>query len=103
MVIGRLLGWLLLLAALAVLGRDLIAWHETHSFAPIALGQLWYDIDRGSLNTLQAAVQRHVAPWLWDPVIATVLRWWAVLVLAVLGVFFRWAFRRRGHGRRRWA
>jgi hypothetical protein len=101
MVIGRLLGWLLLLAALAVLGRDLIAWHATGHFVPIATGQLWYDLDRGSLNLAQAAIQRHVATWLWNPVVTTILSFWAVLVLAVPGLLLLWACRRRGYSRRR--
>ncbi|GGB57922.1 hypothetical protein GCM10011316_32510 [Roseibium aquae] len=47
-------------------------------FMPI--GQLWFDLSRETLNLAQAAVQRHVSPVLWDPVIMTVLTWpvWAV-------------------------
>jgi len=95
MVVGRLLGWLILLAGLVVLGRDLIGWYDTRVFAPIALGQLWFDFSPGSLNLAQAVIQRYVHPALWDPVIVTVLLWWASAVLIVLGLLILWLFRPR--------
>ena len=48
--IGRLIGWIFFLAGLAVLARDVFVWIETKNWAPIALGQLWFDLDRSSLN-----------------------------------------------------
>jgi hypothetical protein len=101
MIIGRVIGWLLLLAALTVLGRDLIGWADTGEFAPIAAGQLWFSLDPGSLNLAQAAVQRHVAAWLWDPVIESMLLWWAVPVLSVPGLVLLVLCRRRTQPRRR--
>jgi hypothetical protein len=84
--IGRLIGWIFLLAGLAVLTRDAFVWVDTKHWAPIALGQLWFDLDRSSLNLVQAVVQRYIHPYLWDPIIVTVLLWWAFAVLMVLGV-----------------
>jgi len=83
--IGRLVGWVLFLAGLAVLARDVFEWMETKHWAPIALGQLWFNLDRSSLNLVQAVVQRYIHPFLWDPIIVTVLLWWAFAVLMVLG------------------
>ena len=83
--IGRLIGWIIFLAGLAVLARDVFVWIETKNWAPIALGQLWFDLDRSSLNLVQAVVQRYLHPYLWDPIIVTVLLWWAFAVLMVLG------------------
>ncbi len=100
MIIGRMIGWLLVLAALVVLGRDVIAWHETGSFEPVVIGKLWYDLHPASLNLIQAVIQRYVIPGLWDPVIVTVLLWWAAPVLAVIGLLLVWLFRAR-RGRRR--
>jgi hypothetical protein len=71
---------------LAVLARDAFVWIETKQWAPLALGQLWYDLNRSSLNLVQAVVQRYLHPYLWDPIIVTVLLWWAFAVLMVLGV-----------------
>jgi len=49
------------------------------------LGKAWYDINPGSLLLLQPAIERHVAQWLWNPVIQTVLEQPTWLVLGVLG------------------
>ena len=102
MIIGRIIGWILLLAAAVVLLRDLIAWFDTGGLAPIAAGQVWGDIHRSSLALVQSGIERSVAPWLWDPVLAAILSWWAVPVLAIPGLLFLRAFRaRRGRRRRR--
>jgi hypothetical protein len=93
--IGRLIGWIIFLAGLAVLVRDMFVWIDTKHWAPIALGQLWFDLDRSSLNLVQAVVQRYIHPFLWDPIIVTILLWWAFAVLMVLGVLILALFGRR--------
>lgn len=82
----RLLGLLLLLGALWAGVLQFQSWVDTGRFAPLALGQMWFDFDPPSLNLAQAVVERYLWPPLWDPVIATVLRWpaWAVLGLPAL-------------------
>ena len=62
----------------------------THS-----LGQLWYTLDRASLNAAQAGIQRHVWPPLWDPILITALRAPAWPTFAVLGLGLAWLFRDR--------
>jgi hypothetical protein len=84
--IGRLIGWTFFLAGLAVLVRDVLVWSDTKHWAPIALGQLWFDLNRSSLNLAQAVVQRYIHPFLWDPIIVTILLCWAFAVLMVLGL-----------------
>jgi hypothetical protein len=83
--IGRLIGWIILLSGFSVLVRDLLVWIDTRHWAPIALGQLWFDLNRSSLNLVQAVVQRYIHPFLWDPIIVTILLCWAFAVLMVLG------------------
>ena len=95
MIVGRVIGWIALLAGAAVFVRDLLVWVDTKHWAPIALGQLWYDLNRSSLNLVQAVVQRYIHPFLWDPIIVTVLLSWAFAVLMVLGVLLLVVFRRR--------
>jgi hypothetical protein len=56
-----------------------------------SLGSLIYSLDPPLLNTLQAAVQRHVSVWLWDGVIVPLLLLpaWALpcgLGLLLLGI-----------------
>ena len=95
MIIGRVIGWIALLAGAAVLVRDLLVWIDTKHWAPIALGQLWYDLNRSSLNLVQAVVQRYIYPFLWDPIIVSILLSWAFVVLMVLGVLLLIVFRKR--------
>ena len=95
MIVGRLIGWIILLAGGAVLVRDLLVWIDTKHWAPIALGQLWYDLNRSSLNLVQAVVQRYIHPFLWDPIIVSILLSWAFAVLMILGALLLVLFRRR--------
>jgi hypothetical protein len=95
MIVGRVIGWIALLAGAAVLLRDLLVWIDTKHWAPIALGQLWYQLNRSSLNLVQAVVQRYIHPFLWDPIIVSILLSWAFAVLMFLGVLLLIVFRRR--------
>jgi hypothetical protein len=95
MIVGRVIGWIALLAGAAVLVRDGLVWIDTKHWAPIALGQLWYELNRSSLNLVQAVVQRYIHPFLWDPIIVSVLLSWAFAVLMILGVLLMVVFRRR--------
>jgi hypothetical protein len=95
MIVGRVIGWIVLLAGAAVLVRDLLVWINDKHWAPIALGQLWYQLNRSSLNLVQAVVQRYVHPFLWDTIIVSILLSWAFVVLMVLGALLLVVFRRR--------
>ena len=101
MIVGRLIGWVILLAALAVEGRDLLGWYDTGRYHAVALGELWFQLDRDSLLLAQPAIQRYLAPWLWDPVLTSVLLFPAALTIAVLGCLLIGLFRRRDRKRRR--
>ncbi len=85
MIVGRVIGWLVLLAGVSVLTRDVIVWIETKTWAPVAFGQLWYQFNRSSLNLVQAVIQRYLSPFLWNPIILKILLCWAFAVLIVLG------------------
>ena len=50
------------------------------------LGAAIYFVAPAFLNTLQAGVQRHLAPWLWDSVLLPVLEAPAWVPFAVIGV-----------------
>jgi hypothetical protein len=49
------------------------------------LSETWNAIHSTSLQLLQPAIERHVAVWLWDPVVSSVLAAPTWLVFAVLG------------------
>jgi hypothetical protein len=96
----RLLGALLLLAGLVLLARDLVAWAHGDGFQPEALGGLWYALSPGSLNLLQAVIQRYVSAALWDGgAVWLLLRpAFAVAILLGLIVLLLARRRRRQHG-----
>ena len=95
MIVGRVIGWLVLLAGLSVLTRDVMVWIDRKIWAPVALGQLWYELSRSSLNLVQAEIQRYISPFLWNPVIVTILLCWAFAVLITLGAAILFIFRNR--------
>jgi len=101
MLLGRLVGWFLLILALIAEGHDLWGLWDTGHLQVSALGQLWAEVDRNSLLLLQPAIQRHVAVWVWDWLIFPVLQWPAALTLAVPGFLLIWACSPRGRRRRR--
>ncbi len=86
----RALGWLLLAMAVAVVVHDGLAWWSEGSFHLFGLGELWSQLDIGSLNGAQGAVQRHLSGSFWTSVVGPVLTVPAVLAFFGLGVFFLW-------------
>ena len=84
--IVRISGVILMALALVALGGDALASFEQGRLAAAALGELWYRIDAGSLNLMQAVVQRYLWPGLWDPVIVAVLRLPAIVVFGAPGL-----------------
>lgn len=91
----RILGWLLLALALMAAGAEAVASLQAGAWQPMALGQFWYDLDRGSLNLMQALVQRYLAPAIWDPGVIAVLQWPTWLVLLIPALIFLYFGRRR--------
>ncbi len=104
MIVCRTFGWILVLAALGAIAYEVMVALSAGSWRMIALGEMWFKLHTASLNISQAAIQRYVAPWLWEPVITTILLWpgWAVFgVPGVLAsVFCRKRRRHRPMGKR---
>jgi TRAP-type mannitol/chloroaromatic compound transport system permease small subunit len=100
MFLGRLIGWLLLAAALMSLGWDVVASLDANRIVINALGEQWFAYDRDSLTATQRLVQENI-PFLWDPVMMTLLRWPGWIVFALLGILFLLIFRKRRR-RDRW-
>jgi hypothetical protein len=84
MIIGRIIGWLVCAVALMALGAETLASLEGGSYRGLAIGEIWYLIDKGSLNLMQAVVQRHLIPSLWDGFVV-ILRQPAWLIFGALG------------------
>lgn len=93
--LSKILGlWLIAVALVAAVldGTRSIA---AATWTTKALGQYWFDLAPASLNTAQAAIQRHVNPYLWDPVIFWLLQRPVWLVVAPLGFLLLWLGERR--------
>ena len=86
MIVGRILGWILVALSLAALVWDFFGRAEGEAFRAAPLGQRWFQIDAGSLNALQAGVERYVSPELWDSVFFPLLEWPAFLFPLVPGL-----------------
>jgi len=52
----------------------------------LPLGSLIYGIDSGFLNLLQAGVERHLSPWIWESVLVPILIRPAWLLPAIGGI-----------------
>ncbi len=100
MIVGRVIGWLLIVLAVATAGHEAITSLDAGAYVSLAFGALWAKIDLASLNLVQAVIQRYILPWLWDEVILNIILLPAWVVLGVPGIVVAWAFRVRG-GRRR--
>jgi hypothetical protein len=99
-VIGRFLAWLFIALGLGVFAYDVWVFLNSGAVRLTALGQLWYWINPGSLNLVQAVVERYIHPFLWDPIIINVLLAPAAVLFLVIGVLLSLLFRRRKRRRR---
>ena len=98
--IARLLGWICIVLAAAAMAHDLWLWTDGAPVAALTslwagepppfhlsvFGELWFMLHPESLQLTQPAIERHLVPWLWDPVLINVLLAPASISLAVLGV-----------------
>jgi hypothetical protein len=82
----NLVACLFILAGTAVAGHEFFTYKATGEYHLLPLGQVWYDLHRGSLNLIQAVIERYVWEPLWDPIIATALRFSASISLGLVGL-----------------
>lgn len=77
MVFGRAIGWVFLaIGVLCLIGAAAAFGVKAsgHEFAGASsLGALWFQVNSPSLNITQAIIQRYVWPYLWDPLLQSVL------------------------------
>jgi hypothetical protein len=84
--ICRLFGWALFFVGLGLLVHDVIVSVVDGRAHFWVLGELVFKVAPGALNLAQAIIQRYIHPKLWDPVIQTMLLWWAAPVFLVPGI-----------------
>ncbi len=75
-------GALLLLATLGVCAQGFAG--GDRGLKP--LGAVWFEVSPGSLNLVQAVVERYLWAGLWDHVLFPVLAWPAAFVLGIPGL-----------------
>ena len=92
--VSGFLSILFLAGALAAFLADLAVWSGAGWPRLQPLGQYWFDLDPGSLNLLQAVIERYLSPVLWSDVVFPIVLLPAVVVLAVPGIFLFWLSRR---------
>ena len=61
-------------------------WSQPSSFAPEPLGALLFGLSPDLLNGTQAFIQRYIWPYLWDPILQTVLTWWDWVAIGGFGL-----------------
>jgi hypothetical protein len=93
--VGRFFAWLFLALGIGFLCWALIPMLQGGKFDPDPLGKVWFTIHPGSLQILQPAIERHVAPWLWSDIVQPVLVTPAYVDFLVLGAVLALIFRRR--------
>jgi hypothetical protein len=83
----RILGWIFVALAAVAAGADYMA-AGSGAFRLRDVGEVWFLLHSESLQLAQPAVERHIAPALWDPYIVTLLTWPLALALLGIGVLF---------------
>jgi hypothetical protein len=95
------IGWILLALGVAILCHDLVKWLLSGSFDLIDAGSFWFAVHEQSLKLAEPAIARYVHPFLWHPIMSTILLGPAFIVIAIPGallVFLARGRRRGGHG-----
>lgn len=83
------------LPGLLALVFEVLVWAAGDGRAFSPLGQVWFQHDpflplihTASLPLLGAIIERRVSPYLWDPLLVTILNWPSWLALLVVALFF---------------
>ncbi len=87
-IVGCILGWFFMLAALAVALWEILGRDPDKGFQFRPAGELWKRIDVDSLGLVQVVIERYLWPPLWDPVLFSLLLLPAIVVPAVPGLAF---------------
>jgi hypothetical protein len=82
----KAIGNVFLVLGAAALGAGVWLWLSGRDLTQAA-GQVWYDLDKASLNLVQAVVQRYIHPTVWDSVFVPwlLLPAWRALAVLVIG------------------
>jgi hypothetical protein len=96
----RLVGFFLLVVAIAFLARDLYLASDTGQFAPAPLGWDWQVLSPGSLDLTQTVIQTRLWPPLWDGALQPILLVPSFIAIGILALLLLLLTHRRP--RRHW-
>lgn len=86
--IFRILGFWLFAGAFVALVLDGARSITSGALIVTPAGTTWYQLHSGSLNLAQAVIQRNVHPYLWDPVMISILQAPTWLVVGIIALLF---------------
>jgi hypothetical protein len=86
MAVLRILGFWLVVAALAAGVINATHTAESWDITATSLGDLWGYAHPGSLDSVRTSVQQYLPTHAWDPALLTLLRTPAWLIAAILGL-----------------
>ncbi len=95
MILLRIIGYLLLFLAIAALGAEILMSVQAGEWVSLAVGDVWAEVDRESIGLVQVGLERYVHPYLFDPILLTILLWPAWLVAGVPALVILLLARRR--------
>ncbi len=95
MIIFRILGMWVLIAAVMALVVDGTKSLAANEIITTSFGELWRMLSPMSFQAAREAIEINLSPFVWDPVITAVLMWPGWLLLLVLGWFLTWLGRPR--------
>jgi len=101
LIVGRIIGIVLLMAALALLGYEINNAVSAGGYRIISGGEIWRRLHANSLVGFGALVEKQIAPWLWSGVSVPILRLPSWIVPGVPGLILIVLFWPRGKRRHR--
>ncbi|MGH6866814.1 MAG: hypothetical protein ACREDO_11755 [Methyloceanibacter sp.] len=96
LLIVRILGvWLLLLAMVAAVVDATKSLAGGGAWVVTPMGVQWSQLAPDTLTATKAWIETTASPFLWDPVIVTILQAPTWVVFGILGVFLYWLGQKR--------
>jgi len=92
----RILGvWLLLLAMVAAVIDATKSLAGGGAWVVTPMGEQWHALSPETLQDAKLAIETNVSPFLWDPVMTTILHAPTWVVFGILGVLLYWLGQKR--------
>ncbi len=87
--------WLLLLAMVAAVVDATKSLAGGGAWVVTPMGEQWQELSPETLQDAKAAIETNVSPFMWDPVMTTILHAPTWVVFGILGVLFYWLGQKR--------